>query len=56
LTLFSAATDWLDGLNENLGIWDSEFYTGKFRSMHIKERMAEGCVARLLIYFPGCSV
>jgi len=56
LTFLGAATDWLGGLNEKLGIWDSQFYMGEFRSMHVKERMTEARVARLLIRFPGCSV
>lgn len=41
LALLGAATDWLDGLNKKLGIWDSQFYMGEFRSMCVKEKMNE---------------
>jgi len=41
LTLLGAATDWLDGLNKKLGIWDSQYYMGEFRGMCVKEKMHE---------------
>ena len=41
LTLLGAATDWLDGLNKKLGIWDAQFYMGEFRGMCVKEKMNE---------------
>jgi alpha,alpha-trehalose phosphorylase (configuration-retaining) len=41
LTLLGAATDWLDGLNKKLGIWDSQYYMGEFRGMCVKEKMNE---------------
>jgi len=41
LALLGAATDWLDGLNKHLDIWDSHFYMGEFRSLCAKEKMNE---------------
>ena len=41
LTLLGAATDWLDGLNKKLGIWDSQYYMGEFRGMCVKEKTNE---------------
>ncbi|THH06404.1 hypothetical protein EW146_g9622 [Bondarzewia mesenterica] len=39
--LLGAATDWLDGLNKELDLWDSQFYMGEFRSLCSKEKMNE---------------
>ncbi|KAH9001539.1 trehalose synthase [Lactarius akahatsu] len=41
LCLLGAATDWLDGLNKDLGSWDSQYYMGEFRSLCAKEKMSE---------------
>ncbi|KAH8991044.1 trehalose synthase [Lactarius hatsudake] len=41
LCLLGAATDWLDGLNKDLGSWDSQYYMGEFRSLCAKEKMTE---------------
>lgn len=41
LCLLGAATDWLDGLNKELGSWDSQYYMGEFRSLCAKEKMSE---------------
>jgi len=41
LALLGAATDWLDGLNKHLDMWDSQFYMGEFRSLCAKEKMNE---------------
>ncbi|SJL00258.1 probable Trehalose phosphorylase [Armillaria ostoyae] len=41
LALLGAATDWLDGLNKDLGAWDSAFYMGEFRSLCVKDKMNE---------------
>jgi len=39
LALLGAATDWLDGLNKDLDLWDSHYYMGEFRSLCAKEKM-----------------
>ncbi len=31
----------LDGLNKDLGAWDSAFYMGEFRSLCVKDKMNE---------------
>jgi len=41
LTLLGAATDWLDGLNKELSLWDSQYYMGEFRNLCAKEKMHE---------------
>ncbi|KAF8582078.1 glycosyltransferase family 4 protein [Ramaria rubella] len=41
LGLMPAATDWFDGLNKDLGTWDSHYYMTEFRGLCAKERMAE---------------
>ena len=41
LTLLNATTDWLDGLNKKLNIWDLWVCVGEFRSICIKVKMDE---------------
>jgi glycosyltransferase involved in cell wall biosynthesis len=41
LCLLGAATDWFDGLNKELGHWDTQYYMGEFRSLCTKEKMTE---------------
>jgi glycosyltransferase involved in cell wall biosynthesis len=41
VALLGAATDWLDGLNKELDLWDSQYYMGVFRNLCTREKMYE---------------